>query len=87
MDVDNAVKPWLPTSLVPWGAMPDEALARVSDLSPEIAVQRKSDGGAKPMPMGKGVAADVHAGLRGLIEEATDIERLQAMPPAWQPWL
>ncbi|KAL1520613.1 hypothetical protein AB1Y20_022187 [Prymnesium parvum] len=85
MEVDGTSKSDL-RGLVPWGAEPVEALSVVADLSPELAVQRKTEY-SKTMVSGKGNTADVHAGLRVLIEEATDIDKLQAMPPAWQPWL
>jgi len=73
---------------VPWGADSEEAIERVSALSPELAVleQRRVDGN-RSVPLGKGTAADVHAMLRSLISEATEVDRLQLMPPAWQPWL
>mmetsp|Transcript_15954 Transcript_15954/g.41993 ORF Transcript_15954/g.41993 Transcript_15954/m.41993 type:complete len:549 (-) Transcript_15954:277-1923(-) len=85
MDVDGAPPPAAGSALVPWGALPADAIAAVSALSPELAVQRKADN--KGLPPGKATAADVHAGLRALIDEATDADKLQAMPPAWQPWL
>jgi hypothetical protein len=83
---DGAGHGLLVPGLVPWGVDPDEATARVVELSPELAVRRRHEAG-KPLAVGKGAAADVHAGLRQLIEEATSTERLQLMPPAWQPWL
>ena len=76
----------LDDGLVPWRVEPADAVAAMAELSPELGVQRKAES-AKAAPMGKGSAADVHAGIRALIEEAVDTEALQAMPPIWQAWL
>ena len=88
-DVDmDASGPGISCGLVPWAADPEEATERVAAVSPELAVleQRQSDSG-RSAQMGKAVPADVHATLRSLIAEATDVDRLQLMPSAWQPWL
>ena len=79
-DGDNVV---FVSSFVPWGATPQEAIAAVTDYSPELAVQRKA--GFADAFVGGG--ADVHERLRSLVVEATAEENLQAMPAAWQAWL
>ena len=62
----------------PWSATGAVAAARMRELSPQLIVRAHHP---------KRHEADVHAKLRALIDQATSVDRLAEMPPAWQPWL
>lgn len=68
----------LELGIVPWEARGETAATRVRELSPLLL--------ARAAPA-KGASADVHAKVRSLVEAATSVDNLSAMPPAFQAWL
>ena len=65
--------------LVPWGTTGEAAAARVRELSPVLLTRSKKQGTEHKV--------DVHEAVQGLIDAATNIDAMCAMPSAFQAWI
>ena len=64
---------------MPWSASGADAAERVRELSPVLL--------ARAAPAKAATAIDVHAKVHSLIEAATSIEAMCAMPSAFEAWI